>query len=64
MSDYVADLRQLSLQCGFGGSLTTALRDQFVFGLGNERVQQRLLKDTNGTFDTAVETVEGYKWNV
>ena len=24
----------------------------------------RLLKDTNGTFDTAVETVEGYKSNV
>ena len=40
ISYYVADLRKLSVHCGFSGSLTTALRlsDQFLFGLRNERV--------------------------
>ena len=47
---------ELNVFSGFGGCLTTALGDQFVFGLRNERVQQKLLKDKNLTLDVAVET--------
>ena len=55
ISDYVADLRRLSLHCE---SLITALRNQLAFGLRNEHVQQRLLKDKDLTFDVAVETAK------
>ena len=58
ISDYAADHRKVSLHCGFGGSLTIAIRDQFVFGLRNELVQQRLLKDNNLMFDVAVESAK------
>lgn len=55
VQDYVSALRKLSINCGFGNYLSTALRNQLVFGLRSERIQSRLLEMSNLTLDKAVQ---------
>ena len=43
VSIYISELRKLSEHCEFGDKLSEYLRDRFVCGLNNERVQQKLL---------------------
>lgn len=40
--EYMAALQKLSLYCKFGNYLNTELRNQFVFGIKNPRIQARL----------------------
>lgn len=44
---------RLSINCGFGAYLPTALRNQFVFGLKSERIQSCLLEISDLTLDKA-----------
>ena len=55
---FVAELRRLSLLCGYADNLTTALRlrDQFVLGLRSETTQKKLVKVKNLSLETAIET--------
>ena len=46
ISDYVAELKRLSLHCNFGENLNDAVRDRLVCGLRSESIQKRLLSDT------------------
>ena len=55
VKDYVAELRKLSEHCNFGNNLPEYLRDRFVCGLNDERVQQKLLAANDLTLKLAVD---------
>ncbi|XP_053990587.1 uncharacterized protein LOC128882838, partial [Hylaeus volcanicus] len=55
IQQFVASLHKLSINCNFGQYLQTALRNQFIFGVNNRRIQSRLLETKNVTFKKAVE---------
>jgi len=53
--EYMAALQKLSLHCKFGDYVQTELRNQFVFGLKNKRIQSRLLETANLSKDSALK---------
>ena len=55
VKDYVAALRKLSEHCNFADKLEDHLRDKFVCGLNDERLQQKLLATQNLTLKVAVD---------
>jgi len=57
--EYMAALQKLSLHCKFGEYLKTELRNQFVFGLRNQRIQGRLLETAGLTMESALKTAGG-----
>ncbi len=58
VSEFVADLKRLSLHCSFGAFLDEALRDRLVCGLRSEATQKRLLTEAELTFKKAVEIAQ------
>ena len=63
MTDYIAELKELPRFCDFGKSedeltpqlvLEANLRDRFVCGLGESRIQRRLLIETVLTYQPAI----------
>ncbi|KAJ8032982.1 hypothetical protein HOLleu_23086 [Holothuria leucospilota] len=56
VSDYILALKKLSIHCNFGNYLNRALRDRFVCGLRDEKIQNKLLNMENLTFDDACRT--------
>ena len=54
--EFVAALRHLSNDCEFGDTLSMMLRDRLVCGVEDERIQRRLLQETDLTFDKALNT--------
>ena len=57
VSDYLAELRKLSLYCEFGTNLNDSLRDRLVCGLHNELIQKRLLSEPSLSLAKATEIV-------
>ena len=57
VQDFLADLRQLAKDCNFG-DLKRALRDAFVLGLLDQRIQSRLLSTRNLTLELALGTAQ------
>jgi hypothetical protein len=55
ISEFVADLRRLSVNCQFGERLEEMIRDRFVCGLVNETTQQRLLLEKDLTLESAIQ---------
>lgn len=55
MANYVTLLRNLSKDCAFGNFLKQALRDAFVIGLHDRRIQTALLSEANLRLDAAVK---------
>lgn len=56
ISEYIIELKSLAENCDYGELLDRALRDKFVFGISEEKIQQRLLNETNlKTFAKACE---------
>lgn len=53
--DFIVALRKLAIHCQFGEYLDTALRNQFVFGMRNPKVLNRLLEMENLKLSTAVK---------
>ncbi len=53
--NYLASLRNLSKDCAFAAFLNQALRDAFVLGLLDQKIQTRLLAEANLTLDDAVK---------
>ncbi|XP_031550706.1 tetratricopeptide repeat protein 13-like [Actinia tenebrosa] len=53
IADYVADLRKTAESCNFGDSLHDMLRDRLVCGIKNEKIQNRLLVESDLTFAKA-----------
>ena len=58
ISDYVAELRRLSLNCEFA-DLNEALRDRLVCGLRSEAIQRKLLTEKDLKFAKALEIAQG-----
>ena len=56
VESFVAELRCLSLHCGYGENLSTALRDQFVLGLRSEATQKKLVMIKYLKLDLAFQT--------
>ncbi|XP_048513420.1 uncharacterized protein K02A2.6-like [Athalia rosae] len=54
VKDYVTALKKLSQTCGFGSFLQTAIRNQFVYGLNNPAIRQRLLETETLTLEKAL----------
>ncbi|XP_041961667.1 uncharacterized protein K02A2.6-like [Alosa sapidissima] len=52
--EYVAELRRLAQDCNYGNKLQQMLRDRLVCGINDERIQRRLLSETELTFDKAL----------
>lgn len=61
ISDYIAELRKLAINCDFGDYLEESLRDRFVCGLRNETTQKQLLTEADLTFKRAVDIAKGNK---
>ena len=55
IGEYVVALKKLSIHCNFGEFLNRALRDRFVCGLNNVKIQNKLLTTENITFDKACQ---------
>ncbi|XP_070531592.1 uncharacterized protein [Ptychodera flava] len=55
ISDYIVALKKLSLHCNYGDFLNRALRDRFVCGLIDERIQNKLLNTVDLTFTRACQ---------
>ena len=53
VGEFIIALKNLSLHCNFGSFLDRALRDRFVCGLLDERIQNKLLNTQDLTFDLA-----------
>ena len=51
---YVAELRRLSEHCNFGDKLNEHIRDKLVFGLNEQKIQQKLLPIKNLNLQTAI----------
>lgn len=56
VADYVSELRKLTEHCDFRNGLNERLRDQFVSGIGDEKLQKKLLAKENLTFEKAYKT--------
>ena len=55
VANFALALKNLAKDCVFGNFLTSALRDCFVIGLGDPRIQTKLLTEANLTFDAAMK---------
>ena len=55
VSEYIAELRKVSLYCEFKAFVDDALRDKFVCGLKKSNIRRRLLTKKALTLQTAVE---------
>lgn len=53
VSVYVAELRRLAHDCNYGTTLEQMLRDRLVCGINDDRIQRRLLSETDLTFERA-----------
>ena len=52
---YLTKLKKLSAHCQFGEQLEIHIRDQFVWGLANEKIRKRLLEEQHLTYARTVE---------
>lgn len=52
---YVTELRQKSKDCEFGASENDMIRDKIVFGLNDQRLKERLLRESNLTLEKAID---------
>ena len=55
ITEYLAELRKLTLNCDFKDFLDQALRDRFVCGLQNNSIRRRLLSERKLTLKSAIE---------
>ena len=53
IGDYILALKKLAVHCNYGEFLSRALRDRFVCGLSNPKIQNKLLNTEDLTFDKA-----------
>lgn len=57
IATYVSELKKIAEHCNFGNSLETMLRDRLVCGIHDERVQRRLLAESELTFKSAFDLI-------
>lgn len=64
VAQFVAELHQFSEHCEYGQLLEDMLRDRFVVGINDERMQRCLLKEATLTFKRAFELAQGMEMAV
>ena len=52
---YVTELKRLSEHCDFGVTLEDMIRDRLLCGVRSPKIQQRLLAETELSFDRALK---------
>lgn len=55
VTEYVAVLRELAQHCNYGDKLKEMLRDRIVCGIADDRMQRRLLAESELTFEKALK---------
>ena len=55
IATFLAELRSLAEFCNFGPSLEEMLQDRLVYGVGNEKIQTRLLGEAKLTYEKAMQ---------
>ena len=55
ITTFLAELRSLAEFCKFGPSLEEMLRDRLVWGVGNEKIQTRLLGEAKLTYEKSMQ---------
>lgn len=58
VAEYVAELRKLAQDCNYGETLPQMLRDRLGCGINDDRIQRRLLSETNLTFESALSLAQ------
>lgn len=58
ISDFVIELKILAETCEFDTFLDSALCDKFICGVGNEKIQARLLQEEEPTFEKVVSLAQ------
>ena len=58
IATFVADLRRLTEHCGYGSTLDEMIRDRFVCGINDARIQRRLLSEPALTLQKAIELAQ------
>ena len=53
--DFLAELKKIAVNCNFGAYLPTALRDQLVCGMLDDKCQHELLCKSDLTLDIALQ---------
>ena len=53
--DFVTELRQLSKECEFGELKSSVIRDLIIFGLSDNRLRERMLREPELTLQKAIE---------
>lgn len=59
VKEYIAELRKMAATCNFGSFLHTALRNQFVCGIRNPSIKNRLLEQRDLTLEKAYDIAVG-----
>ena len=55
VATFVSELRRLTADCNYGATLKDMLRDRLVCGINDDRIQRRLLSETDLDFDKALK---------
>lgn len=55
IANYILALKSAAQFCDFGNALAENLRDQFIYGLKDQRIARRLLSEKTLTFDKATD---------
>lgn len=63
VADFVANLKNKSVNCNFGTELETNLRDQFVWGLSDDDIKKKLLAEGDIQFKNAVKMALSIEMN-
>ncbi|PAA68677.1 hypothetical protein BOX15_Mlig034486g1 [Macrostomum lignano] len=58
VADFLASLRRLAVDCKFGNSLESMLRDRLVLGIQDDRIQRRLLSEPELDLEKALKIAQ------
>ena len=62
IGDFIVALKKLSIHCNYGELLNRDMRDRFVFGLNNSKIQNKLSNTEGLTFEKACQRASPWKW--
>ena len=61
ISEFIADLRRLSINCDFAENLEDRLKDKIVEGIKNKQILNKLLQEKDLTYKKAVEIATAWE---
>ncbi|KAK9674931.1 hypothetical protein QE152_g40760 [Popillia japonica] len=64
VEEFMVVLRKLAINCNFGEYLDTALRNQFIFGLKNKTILNRLLEKHNIKVEKALQIAKAMEMSL